>query len=116
MEILRQGDVALIKDTKTEGELQEAQRLGHTLVEGEITGHHHILERGKFYKTATLERDVNNGTVGFVQLDEPNALRHLDIHTGNPTKEHEPIPLESETYRVIRQYEYMPDGYRQVQD
>lgn len=118
MEVYRQGDVVIIPNQKTTTKTtKEPEALGHTLVRGEATMHHHILRKGEFMPTPEAERDPADGTVGFIRTIDKTAIEHINIQTQMPTKEHKPIPLEDGTeYRIIRQYEYFPDGYKRVQD
>ncbi len=94
----RQGDLLIlkIKDIPAEASKQEKR----ILAEGEATGHMHELDAGEVY-----EKDG----VLFFQIDPagPATLHH---------PEHKAITFEPGRYKVIRQREYEPQGWRDVAD
>jgi len=96
--MVRQGDLLIVKIEK----LPEAcvPQKHRVLAEGEATGHMHELDSGELY-----EKD---GTLYFRVLDDQKiTLTH---------QEHGPITFEPGVYKVIRQREYEPRGWRRVAD
>jgi len=94
----RQGDLLIVKIKKVP---QDAVKLNNRiLAEGEATGHMHELDKGEVYEW--------KGTLYFsVPENDAITLKH---------PEHNPITFESGEYKVIRQREYEPKGWRYVAD
>lgn len=71
------------------------------------TGHHHVMtaERTRMYR---LPEEIYEC---FIVVDKPDELRHL-----RPFDTHESIKFEPGVYRVRRQREYVPEGWRRVED
>ena len=92
----RQGDILIIKiDRIPEGVVRKKDRV---LAEGEATGHAHTLDAGDVY-----EKDG----ILYFKADDTVHLNH---------EEHGQITFKPGVYRVIRQREYEPDGWRNVAD
>lgn len=96
--MVRQGDLLIVKvDALPEGCVMPGHRV---LAEGEATGHKHELDSGDVYE--------KEGTLFFRVYDEQRTtLKH---------EEHGPITFEPGVYKVIRQREYEPRGWRRVAD
>jgi len=94
----RQGDLLIVKVEKIpEGTVKQASRI---LAEGEATGHMHELDSGEVYeKSGVLYFKVTEGGV--------STLNH---------PEHKSVTFEPGEYKVIRQREYEPRGWRYVRD
>ena len=94
----RQGDILIIRiDSMPQDAAKQANRI---LAEGEATGHMHELDKGEVY-----EKD---GTLYFkVEEDSATTLNH---------PEHKAVTFDPGTYKVIRQREYEPRGWRYVAD
>ncbi len=94
----RHGDLLIVKvDELPEGACAYPSRV---LAEGEATGHKHELDRGDVYEQdGTLYFKVDDGHV--------STLSH---------QEHHALSFETGIYKVIRQREYTPDGWRNVAD
>ena len=94
----RQGDLLIIKvDKIPEGTVKQKSRI---LAEGEATGHMHELDLGEVYeKEGVLYFSVETGSI--------STLNH---------PEHKAIEFEPGEYKVIRQREYEPEGWRRVRD
>jgi hypothetical protein len=94
----RQGDLLIAKVAKIpEGAEKQKSRI---LAEGEATGHMHELDKGEVYEKA--------GTLYFkVNLNESATLNH---------PEHKAVTFDPGEYKVIRQREYEPKGWRRVAD
>jgi len=100
-EMVRQGDLLIVKISKPEGELK---KLAHrVLADGEITGHQHKLTLGVLYKKndwdSSLFFDIPKGQVS--ELEHP---------------EHKTQVFPSGFYEVIRQREYTERGIREIRD
>ena len=94
----RQGDLLIIRiDSMPQDVVRQASRI---LAEGEATGHMHELDKGEVY-----EKD---GTLYFkVEENNTTTLNH---------PEHKAVTFDPGTYKVIRQREYEPRGWRYVAD
>ena len=96
--MIRQGDILIVKVT---GIPQDAVKHNNRiLAEGEATGHMHELDSGEVYeKEGVLYFKVVQGKV--------STLNH---------PEHKAVTFEPGEYKVIRQREYEPKGWRRVAD
>jgi hypothetical protein len=94
----RQGDLLIVK---VKGIPQDAvKRESRVLAEGEATGHMHELDTGEVYeKGGVLYFKVGEG--------QTSTLKH---------PEHGAVTFEAGEYKVIRQREYEPQGWRYVAD
>ncbi len=93
----RQGDLLIIKAGAIP---KDAVKQNHrVLAEGEATGHMHELDSGVLYES--------NGTLYFSVLNKTTTLNH---------PEHNAITFKPGAYKVIRQREYEPSGWKQVGD
>jgi hypothetical protein len=94
----RQGDLLIVKvNTIPAGVIRKCDRV---LAEGEVTGHFHKLDSGDVYeKDGVLYFHVEEGTQ--TNLDHP---------------EHGTMVFTPGEYKVIRQREYTPAGWRSVAD
>lgn len=71
------------------------------------TGHHHVMDHKKV-QMYTLPDSIMDC---LLIVNDPTALEHLrEFDT------HESILFEKGTYRVRRQREYTPEGFRRVED
>jgi hypothetical protein len=96
--MVRQGDLLIVKVKELPKDcVKQNHRI---LAEGEATGHKHELDSGELYE--------KEGVLYFrVPEDQPATLKH---------EEHGPITFEPGAYKVIRQREYEPRGWRRVAD
>lgn len=108
--VCAQGDVMIIRIDRAP-DLTDYQEVPHengrVIVTHSETGHHHVLDRpsGKMFT------HKDDRLKSFLVLSETTNLVHLrENHT------HESITMPPGNYKVIRQREYTPEGYRQVQD
>lgn len=94
----RQGDLLIVKVDSFPKDV--VKRDNRVLAEGEATGHMHELDKGEVY-----EKD---GTLYFkVEENTTTTLNH---------PEHKAVAFEPGAYKVIRQREYEPRGWRHVAD
>jgi len=94
----RQGDLLIVKvDKIPDGTVKKKSRV---LAEGEATGHLHELDSGEVYeKEGTLYFKVAQGGISI--LNHP---------------EHKAVTFDPGEYKVIKQREYEPKGWRYVRD
>ena len=94
----RQGDILIVRVSNIP--LDAVKRKSRVLAEGEATGHVHELDLGEVYqKSGMLYFRVPEGKTA--------TLNH---------QEHGAMIFETGEYKVIRQREYKPDGWRYVAD
>jgi len=79
---------------------------GRLVVAHSETGHHHFINKAeaRFFKTP-------DPMVCYLVVDESATMLHdrsFDTHV--------PLKIPAGTYKMNRQREYTPDGWRQVQD
>ena len=100
----RQGDLLIeLTDEQPRGEVT-TERL---VLRGEGRDHGHFLTGDcEIFSASRFEEDEQLSH--FVRVNGQCVVEHLLISTGNPTREHDPIPLKPGTYRIIRQREYNP--------
>ena len=104
-----QGDMLLtridqipIDATKQSSEYNDVHIVTHS-----ETGHHHVVDS----QDVDFFQSANDSFVSFLKVKKPTNLRHL-----RDTDTHLPLQLDPGIYRVNRQVEYIPGGFRQVQD
>ena len=80
---------------------------GHLVAAHSETGHNHVLDprHCQLYDEDEFISYLN------VEPGKSVILRHLRAYDT-----HEPIQIGAGTYRVTRQREYTPEGYRRAQD
>ncbi len=71
------------------------------------TGHHHVL----LADDADMFENKDDELSAFLTVHRASTLEHK-----RPYDTHEPILFAPGTYKVIRQREYTPEGYRRVMD
>lgn len=93
MKNYRQGDVIMIGIEKFPVDQKSLKvRKDNVILEGEISGHKHLLVDGELYQDG-------EGNL-FVKADEDTQVVH---------EEHKPIDIEKGFYRITRQREYAED-------
>ena len=96
--MVRQGDLLIVKIGKIPQDAKKRDTL--VLAEGEATGHLHELDTGEVYgKGMNLYFRVSQDSIATL------------IHP-----EHKPLAFDPGEYKVIRQREYEPAGWRRVTD
>jgi len=106
-QVIRQGDVLLVpvEQVPAEARKHDARRI--VLAEGEVTGHHHVLEGDKL-EELLLPGDIAEIEQRFVRvLDEAASLTH---------DEHSTLDVPPGDYEVRIQREYSPEEVRRVVD
>ena len=106
--IAAQGDVLFRRiDKLPAGAVPVAAENGKVVVAHSETGHNHVMlaERTKLYRIPDSIMDL------FLEVEAPTPLEHLREHDT-----HEAIMFEPGIYHVRRQREYIPEGFRRVED
>jgi len=104
-----QGDILITRiDKLPAGLVSIAPEGGRVIVTHSETGHHHVMtmERTKAWRIPDSIMDI------FLTVEEGgDTLEHL-----RPNDTHEAIRFEPGNYHVRRQREYVPEGFRRVED
>ena len=103
-----QGDVYFIRTTIIpEGYVEVLPENGDVIVTHSETGHHHVMHStsAKMYRSPYDEFD------SVLVVEHPTELRHKRTFDT-----HESILFDTGIYKVRRQREYTPAGFRKVQD
>lgn len=102
-----QGDVYFRKVTNLPEGVKKVVPEGNKLVVTHSeTGHNHVMgaEFASMYET-------ENPLVCYLYIEQPTALEHLRTFDT-----HAPIMFAKGVYEVRRQREYVPEGFRKVED
>lgn len=103
-----QGDVLIQKiDALPKGVVEVVPEGNRVIVTHSETGHHHVMDR----RTVKMYRLPEEIYECFLEVSAPTALEHL-----RPFDTHEPILHQPGIYHVRRQREYVPEGFRRVED
>lgn len=106
--VAAQGDILIRRIDKLPiGVVPMDSEGGKVIVAHSETGHNHVMlaERTKAYRLPGSIMDI------FLAVEEGDVLEHL-----RPHDTHEPIKFEPGFYHVRRQREYVPEGFRRVED
>ncbi len=103
-----QGDVAITRVTEMpEGLVINKIEGGVHIVAHSETGHHHVVEAA----AAVMYDEPENDLVSYLVVEDSAQLTHTRTYDT-----HETIALDKGVYRINRQREYTPEGYRRVAD
>ena len=103
-----QGDVYFRKVQKLPDGLKKVTPAGnHIVVTHSETGHNHVMDAN----FASMYEQPGNPLVCYLYIEQPTALEHLRTFDT-----HAPIVFDKGTYEVRRQREYVPEGFRKVED
>lgn len=103
--IFFQGDIAITRVDAIPEDVVEAK---DNVVAHSETGHHHIATQSKVYAAP-------NGMELYIQA----IGEHVDLEHKRPYDTHETIRMltkPGDVFRVRRQREYTPEGWRRVED
>lgn len=103
-----QGDILIQRiDKLPDGVVPVAPENGKVIVTHSETGHHHVMtmERTKAYRRPDSIMDI------FLAVEQDDVLEHM-----RPNDTHESILFKPNFYRIRRQREYVPEGFRRVED
>jgi hypothetical protein len=107
--VCAQGDIYIRRvDSLPANAVEAMPENGMHIVTHSETGHHHVMtaDRVKMFTIPDSIMDI------FLVVEEDNtALQHL-----RPHDTHETIGFSKGTYHVRRQREYVPEGFRRVED
>ena len=103
-----QGDVAFVRVRKGKRGAEMPRTEGRLIVAHSETGHHHELV-GEARMFEACERDP---LVCFLSIDGD----HADVVHHRPFDTHETLRLLKGDWKVVRQREYTPEGWRRVED
>lgn len=106
--VCAQGDIYITRIGRLpKGVVPVEPESGRVIVTHSETGHHHVMlaERTKAYRLPDSITDV------FLTVEDGDTLEHL-----RPHDTHEPIAFGPGIYHVRRQREYVPEGFRRVED
>lgn len=107
-----QGDVCFVRrDTLPVGLVEVKPENGRIVVTHSETGHDHVMTLDRATEPAVRMYGGDNPLVSWLQVNRPTALEHQ-----RPHDTHEPIMFDPGIYEVRRQREYVPDGFRRVED
>lgn len=110
--ICAQGDVLIRRvDDMPSAVTEVAPVNGLIVVTHSETGHDHVMVLDREKTPAVQMFAGDNPLVAWLKVNRPTALEHLRLHDT-----HEPIMFDLGIYEVRRQREYIPEGWRQVQD
>lgn len=104
-----QGDLNIFKVKNIPDGLKNAEKKGNQFVLAHSeTGHNHVVDDSN----VTVLDDPNNEFVSFMKV----ALGGADVTHMRSFDTHETIHLPEGLYRISRQREYTPEGYRRAAD
>lgn len=103
-----QGDVLItkIEEIPATAKIKQPESGYHIIAHSE-TGHHHVLSAN----TVDLYEDEGDTMVAYAVVKEATPLEHQ-----RSFDTHETINLLIGTYRINRQREYTPEGWRRAAD
>lgn len=107
-QVCAQGDIYITRIAALpEGVVPIEPEDGRVIVTHSETGHHHVMlaERTKAYRLPESIMDI------FLAVEQGDTLEHL-----RPHDTHEAIQFGPGLYHVRRQREYVPEGFRRVED
>ena len=104
-----QGDIWFIKidNVDVSGMIEVEPENGELIVTHSETGHHHVMEP----TSAKMYRSANDLYDSILVIEKPTSLDHKRTFDT-----HESILFEPGNYKVRRQREYTPEGFRRVED
>lgn len=106
--VVYQGDLAVERVDKIEGETREvAPEKGRLIVGHSETGHHHFVESPNVKFLAT-----SDPLICYLKID----AEYADLVHGRPVNPHETWRLPTGTFKIRRQREWTPEGWRRVED
>jgi hypothetical protein len=107
-----QGDVLIIRINNIPTTAKLQPREGKLVVTHSETGHHHVIERSRVDMYAG-----DDPLVAWLEVHDVEDLPQIaELVHERPWDTHESIGLTPGKYEIRRQREYVPEGWRQVQD
>jgi hypothetical protein len=112
MEHFRQGDLYFLKVAcLPSGVTADAPRDGTLIVGHSETGHHHVAVLDRQRKPSCQLYSGDNPLIAWLEVNRPTALEHR-----RSFDTHKTITIPPGIYEIRRQREYVPEGFRRVQD
>lgn len=102
-----QGDLLITKVEELPSDLVAAKKEGDHIVAHSETGHNHVISSGD----CDMYAAANDDFVLYLVVHKEAELRHL-----RDFDRHETIKVPPGKYRINRQREYIPDGFRRAAD
>jgi hypothetical protein len=100
-----QGDIYIQKiDQLLDGLIKEKPIDGQHIIAHSETGHHHVMKDVDKYT-------CDNPMIMFIIVKRPTILKHQRAFD-----KHEDIEFKPGTYEIRRQREYVPEGWRRIED
>ncbi len=109
MEMYAQGDI-LFKRVEAEPKEGVQEVENGIIATGELSGHTHRIRPGQ---QATLNLIAG---IMYLRALQDTVVEHVILPSGEPSKDHDPIVLPPGLFEIVRQREWVPEGYRQVVD
>lgn len=107
-DICAQGDVLIRRVASIPSDAAPvAPANGQVIVTHSETGHHHVMEAER----VEMFQSADNPLLAWIKVHRPAKLVHQ-----RPHDTHEAITFGTGVYEVRRQREYVPEGFRPVQD
>lgn len=102
-----QGDLLITRINELPEGILQSDFKGDYVVAHSETGHHHVMntDHAQFYTSANDEFAL------WVVVSEPTELKHNRSHDT-----HESLRVDPGVYRINRQREYTPEGFRRAAD
>ena len=105
-----QGDVMFIKiDKLPEGLKAVKSENGKYIVTHSESGHHHVIKESE---GITFYANDNDQFTAYLVVDNTKCL----VEHERSFDTHESLSLKDGIYKIRRQREYMPEGFRKAQD
>jgi hypothetical protein len=106
MKYIAQGDLSIFSCSDIPAGLTEKQpKNGQHILAHSETQHHHVIDGNA---VRVFEQDE---FISYLEVEKPSKVVHL-----RSFDTHEPIALEPGKYRISRQREYTPEGFRRAAD
>jgi hypothetical protein len=100
-----QGDILIRKiDSLPKGLMEQHAKNGIHVIAHSETGHHHTMKGIQLFTG-------DNPMIMFVVVTKPTILEHHRAFD-----KHEDIEFKPGTYEIRRQREYVPEGWRRIED
>ena len=104
-----QGDLLIRRVDKIPDDAKEVLGKNRLVLAHSETGHHHAI---KEHPTVCHFRQDNQPLISFLEVSGDAVI----LEHQRPWDTHAPILVEKGTYEIRRQREYVPEGWRRVED
>lgn len=103
-----QGDILFVRVDELPADVKESNaKDGKHIVAHSETGHHHLVDarEARFFNTP-------NPFICYLQIDGD----YTDLTHNRSFDTHETLKIPNGTWKIVRQREYTPEGFRRVED